>query len=396
MAVATAALFTGAILDAPPRGLVAALTTAPDGGWTQVIEPRAIERDGSIYFAFIDGDDGHIKVGSWDGEVDEAGDPVIVSTTVGTAPEVDTHDAPVIHIRDSDDRLMVFWSGHLGSAMNLRISTNPLDVSAWGAAVNLDAQLGGTAYTYPSIVQLLGEANDPIYLFYRDHFGGAGRMCYSTTTDGGTTWAAQTILASQSGVTPYFVVGSDGDARIDIAISTGHPLTEPPASVHHFMRSSGAWKEADGTALGSPTFTVADLPQVAAGPGWPHGIVTDGPTMMYTIDDVTTTYYVATWTGAWESVLLEDAGALVANSLPMDGALIDADTAYATVKVGSRLELRRYQRAAGWDSMPVTDGSSVDNIYPARIHGGTLRRVLWLRGTYTDYLDNSLAVWAGR
>lgn len=390
MAVATAALFTGAFLSAEPRGLVKTLTTAPDGGWTQVIEPRAIERDGILYFAFIDGDDGHVKVGSWDGET-------TTLFTVGTAPEVDTHDAPSIHIRASDDRLMVFWSGHLGSAMNMRISTNPLDVSAWGAAVDLDAQLGGTAYTYPSIVQLLGETNDPIYLFYRDHFGGAGRMCYSTSTDGGATWAAQTVLASQSGVTPYFVVGSDGDARIDIAISTGHPLSEPPASVHHFMRSGGAWKEADGTALGSPTFTVSALPMIAAGPGWPHGIVTDGPTVAYTIDDVTTTYYVTTWTGsAWESVELADGGALVSNENPMTAAITDADTVYADVLVGSRLELQKWDRGSGWRMIPVTDGSSVDNIYPARIHGGTQRRILWLRGTYTSYLDNSLAVRVGR
>lgn len=363
-----------------------ALTTAPDGGWTQVTEPHAVEHDGILYFCFIDGDDGHIKVGTWDGTT-------TTLLTLNTAPEVDTHDAPTIHIRASDLRLMVWWSGHNGPELWQRISTNPLDISSWEARVDLDAQLGGTAYTYPSVVQLLGEANDPLYLFYRDTTAGpVNRIVYSKSVDGGTTWAAQTVLLQQTGRRPYAVVDSDGDTRIDIAVASGNPLTDDPVSVHHLSRSGGAW------SAGTPPFTVTALPVIydgAEGLGWANSIITNGarPTVGYIYLADGETHYRIADAPDWDPIEVADAGALLSEAEATVIALTDVDTAYASVKVSGVYELQRFDRAADWTAHPVTASSAEDNIFPVRVHDGASLRVLWLRGAHTSYLDNSLAVW---
>lgn len=376
MTLATRALFTGAFPYVPPSRFAEAITSAPDGGWTHVTEPKAFTHEGVVYFCFVDGDDGDVKVGTNDGTT-------TTLVTVGTAPEVDLHDAPSIIAR-ADGRLVVAWSGHDAATISMRISDDPWDISSWGSTVSLDAALGGAAYTYCSLV-LLGST---LYLFYRDWLSGTntGRVCYSTSSDGGETWAEQTVLASQSGKVPYFVVDCDG-SRIDIAVSTDQPANST-ASIHHLYTTGSGWLAADGSSLGSPTFTVSSLPTVFSGlTGWPGSIV--WPSISYMVDAGSEwEYRVADWDGSWSHATVAGVGrddiSLAVCSLSDDGGRL-----YGSRWNGSAMELWRWDRELAWAPFFVADG-----ITPARIHGDS--RILFLRGTYTTYLDNSLAVWLGR
>lgn len=392
MTVATAAIFMGAIADASPRRSVVALTTAPDGGWTQVTQPRAIHRGGVTYFAFIDGDDGDIKVGEFDHSTE-----AVTLTTVGTAPEVDTHDAPTITIRPSDDKLIVWWTGHNGANFYQRISTNALDASAWESASDLDSSLGGTAYTYPSAL-ILGST---IHLFYRDAIdaNATGRVAYSTSTDGGATWAAQTVLVEVSGKRAYFVADTDG-SRIDIAVTNGHPVTDSGVDVYHLYLSGGNRYEADGTQItASLPLGADDLPLVydstADGKAWPSSILSGAsPTFTYEVFvSGQNSYRRARYDAGWTLATIVGSGSTLEGAsghCALDDS--DADVVYASVHDGTIWTLRRYVVGGGYTPVSV-----LGDIYPVRIHDApTDRRILWLRGTYTTYLDNSLAVIAGR
>ena len=338
------------------------LTQEPDGAWTQTTAPKAIYHLGVMYFGFSDGD-GVVKVGSWNGTT-------TTLFSVGTTGIGDNHSAPSILIRASDSRLMVFWSAHDGPAMYMRISTNPLDVTSWGSTVNLDSQLGGADYTYPSVVQLTSEANDPIYLFFRDH----PNAVYSKSTNDGATWSALQVLAAPTaGRWCYHVIDSNGTDRIDVGISNGHPINQaPPTTTHHLYWNNGSWRSADGTPLGSPPFAAGSLPLVDAGNGWPHSINVTGPTMGYTVDTIggTTSYYVATWNGAsWDKALLGDSNSLVSDGNAVAMAMADGDTAYATVINGGKHEMYMFTRGSPWAATAVTSNSGTRECLPG-IHQG--------------------------
>jgi len=391
VSIATRAVFTGALPDALQRSGVVQLTAAPDGGWTHMTEPHAIHHAGVTYFGFIDGDDGHVKVGAFDHATE-----VTTLTTLGTAPQVDNHDAPTVHVRDSDGRIMVWWSGHLGANLYQRISSNPLDISAFGGATDLDSQLGNARYTYPTAYQL---DNGTLHLFYRDHPTGAdyGRLMHSTSTNGGSTWAAGEVLVQQTGRDPYWFIGSNDSDRIDIAVSDGSPVVEVTTTVHHLYTDGTDWFGADGADLGSPPFTASALPEVydgADGPAWPTSVLTTGPTFIYEVDVNDTHCRRAQWNGtAWDTTSVVDCGG--PGHATLDPA--DPDTVYATVWVGPRAELLRYDIPT-MTMTPVTDDSPFDtNASPVQIHRAPWdRRIIWLRGSINTYLDWNTGIWAAR
>ena len=383
---------------APPAPGVTVLTTAPAGGWTQVTDPHAIYYNGVVYFGYIRGDNGDVVVRTYT----HSTGVVSAETVLHAALEVDLHDAPSLFVR-TDGRIMAFYSAHNGVAMYLRISTNAEDISAFGAEVNLDSQLGGTAYTYPTVFQSLGYPGAPIVLIYRDFVSPSGKMCLSTSTDDGVTWAAQTVIFQNIGKVPYFVVESDGVSRFDVAVSDGHPITDAPTKVYHFYNQSGSFLKSDGTSAGSLPLTPASVTEVydgAAGSGWPSSIA-DGPVFTYEVflGGASHSYRYAYWTGsAWSLNPIVSAGGELEGAAPhvsIDRSL--PASVYTSVKVGSFWETQRRATpdngATGTRMENVTTGSAVDNILPVNVRYHTsYPRMLFLAGTYTTYLNNSLAV----
>ena len=94
------------------------LTAAADGGWTWFTDPRAVYYNGKAYFGYVD-NSGNICIRTYT----HATATVSAETVLHAALQVDDHANPSILIRDSDKKLLVFYSSHDDTTMRLQIST---------------------------------------------------------------------------------------------------------------------------------------------------------------------------------------------------------------------------------------------------------------------------------
>lgn len=394
MPVATAAVFTGNAADALPRGKANSLTSAPDGGWTWFSDPRAIHHDGTTYFGYVRGSDGSIVARAYDHATGE----VSAETVLHSELQVDDHANPVF-LRRSDGHILAFYTAHNDTTMRLRISTNPDDISAFGAEASLDAQLGAeNQYDYPSPALM---PNGDIHLFYKDKLVDATRrLVRSISTDGGATWSAQTVIATETDKWFYWHVFSL-DGRVDIALNDGHPKSSPYAnSLYHFYYDDGGWYKSDGTSAGALPLDTADMTQVYSDDQcWVWDVTRSeaGEVSIAFATFPTFTdhrYQVARWNGsAWVVTEFAAGGTNLYEATGEDamaysgGIAIDrADTRilYASRQVGSDWHIFRYPGA-----VQLTTGSG-KHIRPVSVHEPGALRVLALSGTYTTYLDYSV------
>jgi hypothetical protein len=242
------------ILRAPIRPFRTAPTfftlAGPSRGWTGAdLISGCVYFNGKTYFGFVD-TAGGIRVGAYTHS----------TKTVAFSPAIvtiipDIHCTPSVIVRQSDSKLVIACSPHNLTPsvhMYVAISTNAEDVSAWGAATDISATLGGTSYTYAKLVQLSGESGK-MYLFYRDEQDSqtSAALCYSTSTNGGSTWTAQTVLYKNSGShQPYWSIDSDDTSRIDFIAADGSAAAgDANASLYHFYYTGGSRYKSDGTPI---------------------------------------------------------------------------------------------------------------------------------------------------
>ncbi len=397
---------------APPYFPVTALTTAPSGGWVQVITPRAIQYAGTTYFAYVRGDNGNEEIRSYSGSVSAA-------TVLHAALEVDTHDAPAILIRDSDKRILTFYTKHAAEAkIYQRVSTNAQDISSFAAETTI---AHGTHQTYCSPVQLTSEASSPIYLYTRDTQSSdtVVVMARTISTDDGVTWGAQAeIVRVVSTTGPYWIVSTNGTDRVDFAVSDGNGVSDDPVNTYHMYWQSGNYHQSDGTVISaSQPFAPSDMTLVyssaTAGPGWPTGIARDGSGNIAILVEVAThrtggladqtQMRYAWWNGtSWTShaiVTSVDTGLAFVSHSALDG--VSPDTVYAATAVSGVYEMSKYvtpDQGATWATTSLTTGSAgTGNVYPLVVTNRAADlRAMWLYGTYTTYLSNSLGIKGGQ
>jgi hypothetical protein len=391
----------------PPPVPLAPTQLAADGGWCWFADPRAICHNGKTYFGYIDRS-GNVKVRTFTHATGE----VSAAVTLHAALEVDDHDNPTLLMRDSDKRLLVFYSRHLGSTIYKRVSTNPEDASAWGPEVSLGGALGGSQYTYPS--PLYTSADSRLYLFYRNHISGNASWRYNVSHDGGETWGS-------SGTTLhpliYSKIESNGVDRVDVACSN-HPRGGADiCKIRHLYRHDDAWRRSDGTVLsGTPPFAADDLTLVYDGgdkPVWIWDIAYDGsgnPVVVFAKFESTSDhrYWYGRWTGAgWDCHEICAAGGSIhvgnyPSGVPQEqysGGIVldhaDPSRVYCSRQVAGQWEIYRYVTADGgstWAETAITSGSTVKQVRPVVVRGhADGLEVLWLSGRYTTYVDYDLA-----
>jgi hypothetical protein len=268
----TAAILPHSHPDYAEVALALAAGDADSGGWQWIQEPRAVAYGEKVYYAYVRGDNGDLCVRVVDdADPTDVGSEIVLNSAFGE----DIHNNPTLLVRDSDHKLLAFYSDHAGAAMFMRVSTTSLDTDpdlgdGFAAEVNLDSQIGGSEYTYASIIQLTGETNDPLYLIVRNGTASTGVWYYSTSTDGGTTWAARTELVSESGDGPYVKAVRNGDDRIDFLVMEDHPFLSDN-SVWHFYYQGGAFHTSDGASLTLPASS-ANMTRIydgsAGAPAW--------------------------------------------------------------------------------------------------------------------------------
>lgn len=379
----------------------ATLQLSADGGWPGNMSP-ALHYNGKTYFGYA-ASDGMMYARSFV----NATRSLSSQTAIGgpTTPQ-NWHNDPAFLVRDSDKRLLAVLCDHDAPTIFARISTNPEDISAWGAATNIDSQLGGGGYTYPVLVQLLSEPSDPIYLFYRDFQGGTtGVLCMSTTTNGGTTWAAQTEVFKNPGRYSYWQVRSNGLDRIDFAITDGS-FEVDDASVYHFYYEGGDYFQSDGTLIvASLPLGPSDVTQIysgsTAGARYVSDLAIDGTDIAVTFPVFVpsdTGYRYARWNGSnWTAHSVVSAGQTgdpwIEGGVVIDPANID------------RLLLSRYvsgqwqmfdyltpDAGSTWGDVQITRTADA-SFYPSFVRDGAPGlRAMWMYGTAVAYTDWDAAV----
>lgn len=119
---------------------------------------------------------------------------IVTKFRLGSQTEKDDHNEPSIIIRASDSRLIAAYTEHQGATLRWRVSTNPLDISAWGAEQTFDPN-ASNIFTYESIFQV---TNGDIYIFFRDAAisgGSTSRWSYVKSTNGGTSFSGYTTYS---------------------------------------------------------------------------------------------------------------------------------------------------------------------------------------------------------
>lgn len=366
------------------------------GAWANTTTSAAYY-NGTSYIGYIDLT-GTIRVASYD----HASHAVAVSPSIMGGFNVDLHTAPGILVRSSDHKILVAFCQQATNHMYIALSSNAEDVSAWGSATDIASTLaGGGQYTYGNLSQLSGASGD-IYLHYRDGLDSTGKLCYSVSTDGGSTWSAQTVLyqATNGG---YWTFDCDDTARLDFLVSDGSAASGDTASVYHFYYDGSSYYQTDGTPISaSLPLAPADLTKVCDGATngsvrFPYGIVgAGGPYACWAAANTggwaanPENYWYAVYTGgAWSAHTIADAGAIPNNDIFEGGVAIDRidpTKTYVARSVSGNYQLFLYETSDGgstWTSSQLTsDTGDTENYHPLAPHNAASGlRCVWSGGT---------------
>lgn len=394
-----------------------------DGAWCWFADPRALCRQGRLYAGWVTSD-GTIQAGVRDLK---AGATRVF--TVHARFNRDDHANPALLLLP-DGRLLVFYSAHSGPEMYLRVCRRPADLSDWEPTRPLDLYGGQKrprkTVTYPNPYRLSGEKGR-IYLLWR---GDSFKPHLSWSNDDGATWARQRELIARPGAgggnRPYVKAASDGQERIHLLFTDGHPRNEPTNRVFYLCYRGGAFYRADGRRVA----TLDQLPidpakadlvyDASAGRAWVWDVAFDRdhrPIAVYTRHPRETDhrYHHVHWDGKrWVDRPLTAAGqwfpatpAGKQESEPhYSGGLVldhaDPWTVYLSRPVTGRYEIERWTtRDAGatWTQRAVTERSKHDNVRPfvVRDREPGCPTVLWMenRGGYIHYLNYRCALRMG-
>jgi len=413
LAISTGTNYQYSPFIGPSAGTPAGALSGAAGAWCWFADPRAIYYNGYIYYGYIS-NTGNVVVHQYNNTTQANGAAVVLRSSLG----IDDHNNPSLLIRDSDKRIMAWYSAHSGPKMYQRISTNPEDASSWGTEVDLQPTFLGTEFSYPEPVQLTGEANDPIYLFWRNPYdANTQAWWFSKSTDDGVNWAARTQLFRVTNKSPYMKIVQNGDSRIDFLVSDEHPALGT-SSIYHFYYTGGNYYKTDGTLIGGAgalPLDETDFTKVYDGVvgdnSWIWDIAIDAsnnPVIVFATFVSTSDhrYQYALWTGlAWSINEITAAGGGIASGSNQEyysgGIVLDQDDpqiTYLSKVVSGQWEIHKYVTADGganWADTAITTGSSSKNIRPVAVrdHGAANIKYLWLRGTYTGWTNYSMSIY---
>lgn len=338
--------------------------------------------NGNTYIGLIDGN-GNVRVAS----VNRVSGAVTVSPPIVTFTVTDQHSAPGVLVRSSDSRIVIVAVDvaiNQGLHVWRAVSTNPEDVTAWGAATDISGSLAGSPFTYSNLQQLSAESGK-VYLFTQGGFPpGAADLYYATSTDGGVTFGGAALLFSNGANTCYWAIASDDTQRIDFAVSDGAVVDGQTGSLYHFYYD-GAFRKSDGTALGAPPFTPASLTKIYDGPTngnlrVPYAInVGPSPTVVWSSGAVASplanpmNYWWANYTSSWTTSLITDSGVSPPPPNYWEGGIMldPADGAHVILSRAGELQSWRTPDHGGtWamDAALTTDGAFGPNLRPFAPH----------------------------
>ena len=187
----------------------------------------------------------------------------------GSKLSSDGHGAPALGI-DNNGYFYVFYGSH-GSAQYYKKSTNVHDITSWGSEQT--AVSGGA--TYPQAFY----TDNKLWLFYRNT---NKEWSYKTTSDGGSSWSAETEITDFSGLTNFWGVyaqtrkASNGDIHITwMWRDNSSPINYYNIYYVYYNISTSQWEKRDGTVLTLPINETSADKVFTGDDTWIWGLDTD-------------------------------------------------------------------------------------------------------------------------
>ncbi len=399
----------------------------PNGAWSWCSDPRCFVRGSTVYAGWVT-TEGDIQIGS----VDVAsGDRIIVDLAPRYEP--DDHDNPVF-FETGDGRWTAFYSKHAGyQGTQYRVTVDASAIGRWHDQTSVGtntAGIGGATYAHAFAVP--GET-DRIFLFWR---GGDWKPNYSIGTyapQAATwTWTEARTLITNPGQRPYAKYWSDGEERIGIAFTDGHPGQTKNnvyfAAIARDRDGEFAFFRADGTRIGTlsdgPLWpaeadTVFDRTADPAATGdnswvWDVGFDGEGRPVLVFATFPSREQHQYHWArfenDRWNDVILiEDAGGSVADTtiglqhqVYYSGGIALDHRAPTTVYLcrendvgGWDLEQWTGAERGNWSIHPITSGAVEKNMRPMVPEGAPpfVDMVAWMSGIYEHWENLGSEAW---
>ena len=407
MTVATRAIFTGGA--AAPDVPVADYTAAPEGGINPWAIPGALQYGGKTFVGYVDGQSGDIDAFA----VDTAG-TVSGPYTVESAYQADAHTSPALLRRVSDGRLIILYAKHAPDQQDVqvRVSTNPDDVSSWGSATNIHSQLGGDEYADYQ----LWEYDGTLYLFFRHELNGVQDSYWSLSTTSASTptsgWSTKSTVFRIAGTRSYVITRLDpNNGILYFATTSSASGGYTDMGAFYYDLASETYHTSDGTDITSSVpLGFADITTVYEGTSlvFPNNIAIglDGYPVISGWDTISSSfrYLWHRWNGSsWDTANVasgndgyqyNEGGSYQHYGSQVDDR--DVNRLWVIEEVSGQPEVATYytrDNGTTWERRTVTSTSSglVVQLIAVRDPHRTLR-VLWHEGTWTDYDDYSLAL----
>jgi hypothetical protein len=402
----------------PPAPGQTFASAASSGAWTFFTDPRAVYYKGNrekVYLGFLTSQ-GHDRVWSYDyatGAVD--------TFTLHLNLERDDHDNPALYVHP-DGKITAIYQRHtVDRNIYLRTTANPEDIRSWGAERVIQGS-ENTTYAHP--IRLDAE-NNRLYLFNREV---EWHPTVRTSEDQGLTWSAPKQIVGGPAARPYIKYRGDGQSKIHMAFTDGHPRDVAKNSIYYAYYSGNNFYKASGERIKDfssplePTQAEKVYDGGTNGRAWIWDIALDkqGRAVMVFVVAPTESdhrYYYARWTGtAWlvkpicpggrwfpqtpsGSTEREPhySGGIILN--PQDPSEVFLSRPPNGAATGT-FEIEHWVTPDGgttWTSRKITQGSSAHNarpIVPWPVHGQTNPRLMifWMHGGYVHYTNYSTGI----
>lgn len=237
-------LFTNPVFSQTESGLL-----TPDGAWCWFSDPRAIAFDHYIVAGWVKSD-GTIEVAKFDLESKR-----IQTSELYHQLEKDDHNNPGLVVTQSG-KLLALYTRHSREDLFINESLNENGDFTFSEAQSIHPidsaefiKFPRKTMTYANPIRLAAE-DSKLYCFGR-WTGFKPNMM--TSTDQGKTWSMAKVFITNypfdNNNRPYAKYFSDGNSKIHITFTDGHPRNEPNNSVYYAYYEGGAFHKADGTKI---------------------------------------------------------------------------------------------------------------------------------------------------
>ena len=391
-----------------------------DGAWCWFSDPRAIFNGDEIITGWVK-TDGTIEVASFNPHSQMVSTKVLFPKL-----ESDDHDNPAF-VSTANGNIIATYTTHSGRDGFFTHTTQGADISTFNEArkiLLLDStelqQFPKVHVTYANPYRLEAE-NHRIYCFGR-WTGYKPNMMWSD--DHGQSWSKSKVFITNHPFDPsnrpYVKYYSDGQSKIHIIFTDGHPRVEPTNSVYYAYYENGAFYRANGRKIADMQnipFEPKDASVIYQsneedGRAWIADLAQDEkghPVVLYTRSPSETDhrYWYAKYDGErWINEEICKAGKwfpqtqegkrerephYFGNMTLHPG---NTNVVYLSREVDGVFEIeRRETKDSGktWEIQPITQNSTYDNVRPYVPRNGSLDMevVLWMENQkyvhYTDY-----------